>query len=118
MLAWHSTVNHQEEASSGTAISTDFATLTCSEILSKILIRCVTWHGACDCSFRCFYEIGRYFDNNEQERAKTRARRHDRSQRRQEHPKIDSFEVLTPVLSIFSIILPYVAETGKMSLFA
>ena len=31
-------------ASSGTAISTDFATLTCSEILSKILIRCVTWH--------------------------------------------------------------------------
>ena len=42
-------------ASSGTAISTDFATLTCSEILSKIRIRCVTWHGACDCSFRCFY---------------------------------------------------------------
>ena len=38
--------------------------------------------------------------------------------RRQEHPKIDSFEVLTPVLSIFSIMLPYVAETGKMSLFA
>ena len=32
-----------------------------------------------------------YFDNKEQERAKTRARRHDRSQRRQEHPKIDSF---------------------------
>ena len=31
-------------ASSGTTISTDFATLTCSEILSKILIRCVTWH--------------------------------------------------------------------------
>ena len=31
-------------ASSGTAISTDFATLTYSEILSKILIRCVTWH--------------------------------------------------------------------------
>ena len=31
-------------ASSGTAISTDFATLTCSEIWSKILIRCVTWH--------------------------------------------------------------------------
>ena len=78
-------------ASSGTAISTDFATLTCSEILSKILIRCVTWHWACDCSFRCFHEIGRYFDNKEQERAKTRARRHDRSQRRQEHPKIDSF---------------------------
>ena len=24
------------------------------EILSKILIRCVTWHWACDCSFRCF----------------------------------------------------------------
>ena len=66
-------------ASSGTAISTDFATLTCSEILSKILIRCV------------FHEIGRYFDNKEQERAKTRARRHDRSQRRQEHPQIDSF---------------------------
>ena len=78
-------------ASSGTAISTDFATLTCSEILSKILIRCVTWHWACDCSFRCFHEIGRYFDNKEQERAKTRARRHDRSQRRQEYPKIDSF---------------------------
>ena len=78
-------------ASSGTAISTDFATLTCSEILSKILIRCVTWHWACDCSFRCFHEIGRYFDNKEQERAKTRARRHDRSQRRQERPKIDSF---------------------------
>ena len=78
-------------ASSGTAISTDFATLTCSEILSKILIRCVTWHWACDCSFRCFHEIGRYFDNKEQERAKIRARRHDRSQRRQEHPKIDSF---------------------------
>ena len=78
-------------ASSGTAISTDFATLTCSEILSKILIRCVTWHWACDCSFRCFHEIARYFDNKEQERAKTRARRHDRSQRRQEHPKIDSF---------------------------
>ena len=64
-------------ASSGTAISTDFATLTCSEILSKILIRCVTWHWACDCSFRCFHEIGRFFDNKEQERAKTRARRHD-----------------------------------------
>ena len=78
-------------ASSGTAISTDFATLTCSEILSKILIWCVTWHWACDCSFRCFHEIGRYFDNKEQERAKTRSRRHDRSQRRQEHPKIDSF---------------------------
>ena len=78
-------------ASSGTAISTGFATLTCSEILLKILIRCVTWHWACDCSFRCFHEIGRYFDNKEQERAKTRARRHDRSQRRQEHPKIDSF---------------------------
>ena len=31
-------------ASSDRAISTDFATLTCSEILSKILIRCVTWH--------------------------------------------------------------------------
>ena len=31
-------------ASSGTAISIDFATLTCSETLSKILIRCVTWH--------------------------------------------------------------------------
>ena len=31
-------------ASSGTAISTDCATLTCSEIFSKILIRCVTWH--------------------------------------------------------------------------
>ena len=30
------------------------------------------------------------FDNKEQERAKIRARRHDRSQRRQEHPKIDS----------------------------
>ena len=41
--------------------------------------------------FRCFYEIGRYFDNKEQEWAKTRARRHDRSQRRQERPKIDSF---------------------------
>ena len=78
-------------ASSGTALSTDFATLTCSEILSKILIRCVTWHWACDCSFRCFHEIGRYFDNKEQERAKIRARRHDRSQRRQERPKIDSF---------------------------
>ena len=78
-------------ASSGTAISTNFATLTCSEILSKNLIRCVTWHWACDCSFRCFHEIGRYFDNKEQERAKTRARRHERSQRRQEHPKIDSF---------------------------
>ena len=78
-------------ASSGTAISTDFATLTCSENLSKFLIRCVTWHGACDCSFRCFYEIGRYFNNKEQERAKRRARRHDRSQRRQERLKIDSF---------------------------
>ena len=78
-------------ASSGTAISIDFATLTCSEILSKILIRCVTWHWACDCSFRCFHEIGRYFDNKEQERAKIRARRHERSQRRQEHLKIDSF---------------------------
>ena len=77
--------------SSGTAISTDFAILTCSEILSKILIRCMTWHWACDCSFRCFHEIGRYFDIKEQERAKTRARRHDRSQRRQKHPKIDSF---------------------------
>ena len=31
-------------ASSGTTISTDFATLACSEILSKILIRCVTRH--------------------------------------------------------------------------
>ena len=78
-------------ASSGTAISTDFATLTCSEILSKILIRCVTWHWACDCSFRCFHEIGRYFENKEQEWAKTRPCRHDRGQRRQEHPKIDSF---------------------------
>ena len=78
-------------ASSGTAISTDFETLTCSEILSIILIRCVTWHGACDCSFRCFYEIGRYFDNKEQERAKTRGRRQERSQRRQERLKIDSF---------------------------
>ena len=28
----------------GTAKSTCFATLTCSEILSKILIRSVTWH--------------------------------------------------------------------------
>ena len=28
------------------------------------------------------------------------------------------FEVLTTVLSIFSIVLPYVAETVKMSLFA
>ena len=36
-------INHVT-ASSGTAISTDFATLTCSEILSKILFRCVTWH--------------------------------------------------------------------------
>ena len=27
-----------------TAKLADFATLTCSEILSKILIRCVTWH--------------------------------------------------------------------------
>ena len=89
-------------ASSGTAISTDFATLICSEILSKILIRCVTWHWACDCSFRCFYEIGRYFDNKEQERAKTRARRHDRSQRRQEHPKIDSFWGANPGFYRFS----------------
>ena len=32
--------------------------------------------------------------------------------------KYTLFEVLTPVLSIFSIMLPYVAETGKMSLFA
>ena len=32
----------------------DFATWTSSENLSKILIRCVTWHWACDCSFRCF----------------------------------------------------------------
>ena len=84
-------VTYVVTASSGTAISADFATLTCSEILSKILIRCVTWHRACDCSFRCFHEIGRYFDNKEQERAKSRARRHDRSRRRQEHPKIDSF---------------------------
>ena len=78
-------------ASSGTAISTNIATLTCWKILSKILIRCVTWHWACDCSFRCFHKIGRYFDNKEQERAKTRARHYDRSQRRQEHPKMDSF---------------------------
>ena len=36
-----------------------FCNLTGSEILSKILIRCATWHWACDCSFRCFHEIGR-----------------------------------------------------------
>ena len=90
-LWWRRLTLYIVTASSGTAISTDFATLTCSEILSKILIRCVTWHCACDCSFRCFHEIGRYFDNKEQERAKTQARRHERSQRRQEHPKIDSF---------------------------
>ena len=43
-----------EMAPSGTAKLTAFATLTSSEILSKVLNRCVTWHWACDCSFHCF----------------------------------------------------------------
>ena len=43
-LVMHRSIRQCVTASSGTAISTDFATLTCSEILSKILIRCVTWH--------------------------------------------------------------------------
>ena len=37
----------------------------------KILIRCLTWHWACDCSFRCFNEISRYFDNKSEDREKT-----------------------------------------------
>ena len=39
---------------SGTAKSTISAIMKCSEILSKILIRCVTWQWACDSSFSCF----------------------------------------------------------------
>ena len=62
-------------------------------------------------------QIGRYFDNKEQERAKTGVRRHDRSRRARKSLKQTLFEVLTPVFIDFSIMLPDVAETGKMSLF-
>ena len=54
----------------GPSGTVDFAILTLSEVLSLILIRCVTWHWASDCSFRCF----RHFQcktRTKQDRART-----------------------------------------------
>ena len=43
-MAHHTLMKHIVTGPSGTAKSTDFGTLTCLEILSKILIRTLTEH--------------------------------------------------------------------------